>query len=91
MGVSTFLNGGTATQLRGLRGSPSPTDGFFQARTIVDDGGGGGTAVWTYGAARLPCRIDPLADSGASSVTGGRIDERSTHLVTTPAGAAVGC
>jgi hypothetical protein len=54
--------------------------------TNVDDGGGGATPSWAAGTA-VPCRLDPLTAS--SGVTGGQIDERSTHFVTVPPGTTV--
>lgn len=87
MPLSTFLNGGTATQLRGLQWLAFTDTGWPLTRTFTDDAGGGGTASWTPGGT-VECRIDPLARS-ESRPTGGRIDERSTHMITTTAGAAV--
>jgi len=52
----------------------------------VDDSGGGGALVWTYGTG-LPCRIDPL--SGNETLIGARISERSSHVVTAPPGTVV--
>jgi head-tail adaptor len=88
MGLSTFLNGGTAVQLRGLAFLALSETGNVGAGTIVSDSGGGGTASWTYGGT-IPCRIDPIGDRGDSRMTGGRIDERSTHVITVPFGTPV--
>lgn len=87
MGLSTFLNGGTASQLRGLQWLAFTDTGWSLTRTYTDDGGGGGTASWASGGT-VACRIDPLTRMTAGE-TAGRIDERSTHLVTTTAGAAI--
>lgn len=87
MPLSTFLNGGTATQLRGLQWLALSDVGHVLAGTVVSDSGGGGTFTWSA-AGTFDCRIDPIS-AGSGGVTGGRIDERSTHLVTTTAGAAV--
>lgn len=84
MGQSTFLNGGAATQLRGLRWLALSEAGSIGAGTVVSDGGGGGTSTFTYGTA-VPCRIDPL-QGDPQGLVGGRLDERSTHRVTVPAG-----
>jgi hypothetical protein len=54
---------------------------------IVDDGGGGGTTTWAYGGT-VACRVDPLS-AGGGRITGGQIDERSTHAITVPPGVAV--
>lgn len=86
MSLSTFLNAGTATQLRGLAWLALSDSGSVLALSITDDGGGGGTASWAAGPA-VPCRVDPL--TARSRVTGGAIDERSTHVVTVPAGVSV--
>lgn len=88
MPLSTFLNGGTATQLRGLQWLALSDVGNVGAGTVVSDGGGGGTASWVYGSS-IPCRVDPLNDRGIGSVIAGRIDERTTHLITVPAGTDV--
>lgn len=86
MGQSTFMNGGAAVQLRGLAWLALSEAGSIGAGSLVDDqGGGAGSAVWTYGTA-VPCRIDPIGDRSQDSLTAGRIDERSTHRVTVPAG-----
>jgi hypothetical protein len=81
----TFLTG-TATQLRGLAWTALSATGNVAAGTFADDGGGGGTLTYTLGA-DVPCRLDPLTT--APGVTGGRIDERSTHLLTVPAGTSL--
>ena len=84
MGLATFLNGHPGS--RGLTWLALSDSAVIQTLTITDDGGGGGTAAWGA-SGTVPCRIDPL---GANSrITGGAIDERSTHLVTTPADTSV--
>ncbi len=85
MPLSTFLNGRAPT--RGLPWLALSDTGNVLIRTSVDDSGGGATQSWTAGSA-LPCRIDPLGTRGRGLV-GGRIDERSTHVVTVPAGTPV--
>lgn len=82
------MNAGAAVELRGLQWAALSEAGSVGAGSLVDDqGGGAGSAVWTYGTA-VPCRIDPLGDS-PPGLTAGRIDERSTHKVTVPAGTPV--
>lgn len=46
-----------------------------------DSGGGFSSGTATTGTA-IPCRLDPL--SGGETVIAGRIDERSTHVLTVP-------
>lgn len=86
MPVSTFMNGGTVSQLRGLAWMALSDMGQVGAGTLVDDGGGGVTTGWAYGGS-IPCRIDPLTNN--EIVSAGRISDRSTHLVTVPPGTAV--
>ena len=88
MGLSTFLNGRNPTTLRGLRMLALTDTGVVQTRTATSDSGGGVTQVWAAGGT-VPCRIDPISDRGGAATTAGRIDERSTHLVTCTFGAAV--
>jgi head-tail adaptor len=87
VGLSTFLYGGTATQLRGLAWLALDDTGVVQSLASTTDSGGGATQAWTN-AGTSPCRIDPLASSDRR-VTGGQIDERSTHAVTVPSGFSV--
>lgn len=87
MPISTFLNGRPSQRLRGLAFFSLSELGYSQALTTVSDGGGGGTASWTSGGT-IACRIDPLGGADAR-VIGGRIDERSTHVVTIPAGGTI--
>jgi hypothetical protein len=86
MPIGTFLNGRAPTQLRGLQWLALSDTGKVGTRTPTSDAGGGASAVWTFGA-DVPCRIDPLG--GSESVTGERLSERSTHVVTTPVGTVV--
>jgi head-tail adaptor len=53
---------------------------------VTDDSGGGGTTVWSFGA-DVPCRIDPLGND--ESVAASRLSDRSTNVVTVPAGTVV--
>ena len=88
MPVTTYLNGGTASQLRGLLWLSLSDSGNVLTATVAADSGGGGTTTWTS-SGTVPCRIDPLARHGSSRETGGAIDERSTHIVTVPVGTSV--
>jgi len=62
--------------------------GVRQVATVTDDLGGGATFVWAA-AGTVACRLDPVNLAPSGRVTGGRVDERSTHVVTVPAGFAV--
>lgn len=86
MGLTTFLDDDNPTQLRGLAWLSLSDLGQVGAGTIVSDGGGGGTATWTYGGT-IPCRIDPM--TGGELLTADRLADRSTHTVTVPAGTSV--
>lgn len=79
--LHTFLSP-VPSRLRGLLWTALSDTGRVGARATVDDQGGGVTTTWVYGDL-LPCRIDPLTGNEASA--GGRISDRSTHLVTVPA------
>jgi hypothetical protein len=86
MPLSTFLDGTTPSQLRGINWLSLSDYGRVGSGTVISDGGGGGTTTWAEGGT-IACRVDPL--SGNSRVTGGQIDERSTHQVTVPPGVVV--
>jgi len=87
MPIATFLNGTTPVRLRGLLWLSLSETGNVLTATSTSDSGGGASVSWAAGTA-VPCRIDPLG-AGASRVTGGQIDERSTHVVTVPPGTDV--
>lgn len=87
MPFSTFLNGRDPDRLRGLEWLALSDLGTVLSRTFSDDGGGGGTQTWGTTAGSVPCMTEPLAST--SGLLAGRIDERSTHLVTFPAGTVV--
>lgn len=86
MPLASFLNGGTVSQLRGLAWLALSDRGNPLTLTSTDDSGGGASQSWTAGGT-VDCRVDPL--TAQSRVTGGQIDERSTHLVTVPPGTSV--
>jgi hypothetical protein len=87
MPLSTFLDGTAPSQLRGLNWLSLSDLGTVGSGTVVSDGGGGGTTTWANGGT-IACRVDPLGGAGGR-VTGGQIDERSTHQVTVPPGVVV--
>jgi hypothetical protein len=86
MGLSSFLNGRAPVQLRGLQWLAFSDTGVTLRGTVTDDSGGGGTTTFAA-VGTAACRIDPLTPN--SRITGGQIDERSTHLVTIPIGGTV--
>jgi len=89
MPLSTFLNGGTATQLRGLLWLSLSDTGSVGTLTSTSDAGGGASSMWAFGAS-VPCRVDPVSSSGDDEVpVAGRLSDRSTHVITVPAGTSV--
>jgi hypothetical protein len=74
--------------LRGLQFWAFEDMGWSLRGTVVDDLGGGGTTTYVSGGT-IPCRIDPLSGAGDERVVGDRLDDRSTHRVTTIAGADI--
>jgi head-tail adaptor len=88
MPLSTFLNGRAPSTLRGLQFLSLSDRGNVQTATITSDTGGGATQSWVTGGT-IMCRLDPVSDRGGSRLIGGRVDERSTHIVTVPAGTGV--
>lgn len=88
MPQSTFLNGRSPTRLRGLMMLSLSDQATWLTRTYTDDTGGGATVAWGTAGTAIPCRIDPVGGSGRG-ITAGRIDERSTHVVTVPPGTGV--
>jgi hypothetical protein len=89
MPLSTFLNGGTAIQLRGLQWLSLSDVGHYVTQVSTDDQGGGVTQVWAAGSVDIPCRVDPIGTGRERGMVGGMIDERTTHVVTVPAGSTV--
>jgi hypothetical protein len=89
MPLGTFLNGGTATQLRGLLWLSLSDTGQVGTLTSASDSGGGASQSWSYGSS-VQCRIDPISSSGDDeTIVAGRLSDRSTHVITVPAGTNV--
>jgi hypothetical protein len=84
--ISTFLDGRASTQLRGLAWLALSDSGRIVSMAGTDDGGGGITQTWTAGS-YFPCRINPVGSRGG--VVAEQLDERTTHVITIPAGTAV--
>jgi Phage head-tail joining protein len=72
---------GTFQQLRGAAWLFLSETGQVLSGTVVSDSGGGGTTVWSAGGT-VNCRIDPLG--GGEGLAGGRISDRTTHLLSVP-------
>lgn len=103
MPLGTSLNGGPVSQLRGLQWLALSEVGSVGVATSVSDGGGGVTQTWAYGdtfgegtlgegmfaGLTVPCRVDPINARVDEGLVAGRLDARSTHLITVPAGTAV--
>ena len=85
MPLSTFLNGRPPT--RGLTWLALSDSATIIVGTVTSDSGGGATQAWAA-IGSVDCRIDPLS-GGRNGITGGAIDERSTHVVTVPADTTV--
>lgn len=68
---------------RGLVTEALAERGYPLAGTVVDDLGGGGTLVQSA-RGTVACRVDIL--SGEEGLLAQRVSDRSTHLLTLPAG-----
>jgi len=88
MPLATFLNDAVPAQLRGLQWLALSETGMVLSLTSVDDSGGGATQTWGTTVTGVPCRIDPVGSTGRDLLAG-RIDERSTHVITIPSGTNV--
>lgn len=89
MPLGTFMNGGTAAQLRGLMWLSLSDTGEVGTRTSTSDTGGGVTQIWNYGPS-VPCRVDPVLSRGDNEdVVAGRMADESTHVITLPPGTTV--
>jgi hypothetical protein len=86
--LSTFLNGRAPTTPRGLLWLSLSDTGTILTSAYNSDSGGGVAHTWGTAVTTTPCRLDPM--TGRSQLTGGRVDERSTHVVTVPPGTVVG-
>ena len=85
MPISTFLNNRVPTRLRGLQFLALSDSAAIQRRTAATDNGG--AATWTWATiSTVPCRVYPLTPRGQSRLTGGALDEKTTHYLTAPLG-----
>lgn len=81
--ITTFLRGRSPGLLRGLALTALTDTAIIYAGTISSDSGGGGTTSWAA-VGTTEARIDSLGGGANNRVTGGQIDERSTHVVMAP-------
>jgi SPP1 family predicted phage head-tail adaptor len=84
--ISTSLHDNVPTTLRGLRFLALSDTGYILRGTVTDNQGGGGT--YTFGTVgTVDCRVEPIG--GGEGVIANRVDERTTHRITTPPGTDV--
>ncbi len=79
------------TAMRATSDTALPDVATVQRATTVSDGGGGTTTSWAD-VATVACRIAPTGGAsrgGETGVTGGRIVDESTHVISLPAEADV--
>lgn len=94
MPYSTSFGDRPVARLRGVAWLTLTDTGYVLRGSITDDAGGGAASTWgtatVWGTATgVPCRIDPIGGARGETAFGGQIDDRSTHRLTMPAGAAV--
>jgi hypothetical protein len=88
MPISTFLNGRASTRLRGAKFLAFSDTGNIQRRTATSDSGGGASWAWnTVGTAA--CRVYPVSIRGQGRLTGGALDEHTTHFGAFPVGTSI--
>lgn len=83
-----MLSDGQITRMRATAERALTDTCAVQRKTTVSDGGGGTTSTWGPHLASVRCRLSPAA-GGEDGVTGARISDESTHIVTLPAGTDV--
>jgi head-tail adaptor len=79
----------TATELARLRADSEtlmPDAATRHAQAVVSDGGGGFTETFTA-AGTFSCHVAPIG--GGERVVGGRISDRTTHVLSVPAGTTI--
>ncbi len=73
------------TTMRDVTRAALPETATISRKTAVSDGAGGRTETWADIATAVPCRVGPAA-GGETGMSGGRIEDESTHVVTFSAG-----
>jgi hypothetical protein len=86
--LSTFLDGQDPSRLRGLAWLALSDTCVVQSRAGTSDAGGGISEAWGT-AGTFVCRIDPAGGRAGGNLTGGAIDERTTHVVTAPSSSTI--
>lgn len=69
--------------MRGLVTEALTESASVVTATVTDDAGGGGSITFANGTA-IACRVDTI--TGSEGEVAGRVSDRSTHLLTLPAG-----
>lgn len=86
--AADYWERGDGKLLEHVAGLTNMTSAAVERLQTGADSGGGVTQVWGTAGANVPCRVDPLGGLGGV-ILAGRIDERSTHLVTVPPGSTI--
>src|SRR5215467_8692480 len=85
--LSTFLHDRTPNRLRGLMSLALDEAAVIMRRTDTTDVGGGAYTTWAT-AGTAACKITPAGGAGLRTL-GGKLDETTTHTITTPPTAQV--
>lgn len=81
-----MLTAAELTAMRTTAGSALPDSCVIQSRSLVSDGGGGGTVTWTA-SGTVDCRLAPA--QATEDEHGGRISPEAEFTITLPSSAAV--
>lgn len=82
-----MLSAGDLESMRATLEASLPGTAIIQSKTVVSDGGGGGTASWTA-AGTVACRLSPLR-SGGETMEGDRVTPDARFAITLPWDASV--
>jgi len=81
----TWITPGELTHARAAATATLTGTAVIHAQTSTSDGAGGSTEGFTPGPP-VACRIAPVGGGETSAAPGGRVDDRTTHIITLPAG-----